>query len=122
MEGLLEEASHLIEEQPDSEVLDAGIIGGAQKVEHYEIAGYGTARTYAELLGEEEAAALLQTTLDEEHATDEKLTALALASVNLAAADNETAGGAEKSDNQEASVARAAKSRTQANGSKKRAA
>src|SRR5687768_204383 len=94
MEGLLEEAAHLIEEEPDEEVLDAGIIAGAQKVEHYEIASYGCARTYAELLGEEEAVTVLQTTLDEERATDEKLTELAMSSINLAAADNEDAGGA----------------------------
>jgi ferritin-like metal-binding protein YciE len=89
MEGLLEEASHFLEEEADPEVVDAGIIAGAQKVEHYEMAGYGCVRTYAELLGEEEAAAVLQSTLDEERATDEKLTELAMSSINLGAADNE---------------------------------
>ena len=121
MEGLLVEASHLIEEKPDPEVLDAGIIGGAQKAEHYEIASYGTARTYAELLGEEEAAVMLQTTLDEEYATDQKLTALALASVNLEAADNETAGEA-RSGKQGNARAGSAKAGQPASGSKKRAA
>jgi ferritin-like metal-binding protein YciE len=89
MEGLIEEGSHLIEEEPDAEVLDAGLICGAQKIEHYEIAGYGCARTFAELLGEEEAMELLQKTLDEEKATDGKLTELALTAVNLEAADHE---------------------------------
>jgi ferritin-like metal-binding protein YciE len=87
MEGLIEESSTLIEDEPDAEVLDAGIICGSQKIEHYEIAGYGTARTFAELLGEEEVMELLQQTLDEEKATDGKLTELALSSVNLMAAD-----------------------------------
>jgi ferritin-like metal-binding protein YciE len=58
-------------------VVDAGLIGAAQKVEHYEIACYGTARTYAELLGEDEAASLLQQTLDEESETDKHLTQIA---------------------------------------------
>lgn len=77
MEGLLEEGQSMIEEEADDEVRDAGLIAAAQKVEHYEIAGYGTVRTYAELLGEEDAVGILQTTLDEESATDEKLTELA---------------------------------------------
>ena len=64
---------------------DAAIIGAAQRVEHYEIAGYGTARTYAEMLGHAEAAELLQQTLDEEKETDELLTGLALTSVNVEA-------------------------------------
>jgi ferritin-like metal-binding protein YciE len=89
MEGLVEESATLIEEEPDEEVLDAGLICGSQKIEHYEIAGYGSARAFAELLGEEEIMELLQQTLDEEKATDEKLTELALTAVNVAAADTE---------------------------------
>jgi ferritin-like metal-binding protein YciE len=89
MEGLIEESATLIEDEPDEEVLDAGLICGSQKIEHYEIAGYGSARAFAELLGEEEIMELLQQTLDEEKATDEKLTELALTAVNLAAADSE---------------------------------
>lgn len=77
MEGLLEEGKELMEEEPDPEVLDAGLIAAAQHVEHYEIAGYGCARTYAALLGFKSAAKLLQQSLDEEGATDKKLTALA---------------------------------------------
>jgi ferritin-like metal-binding protein YciE len=93
MEGLIAESASLIEEEPDPEVLDAGLICGSQKIEHYEIAGYGSARTFAELLGEEEAMELLQQTLDEEKATDEKLTELALSAVNVAAADGEDEEG-----------------------------
>jgi ferritin-like metal-binding protein YciE len=89
MEGLIAEASAFMEEEADPEVLDAGIIAGAQKIEHYEIAGYGCARAYAELLGEDEAAGILQTTLDEEHSTDEKLTELAMSVINVAAIEGE---------------------------------
>jgi ferritin-like metal-binding protein YciE len=66
-------------------VRDAAMIGAAQRVEHYEIAGYGTARTYAEMLGHSDAAHLLQQTLDEEKETDELLSGLALTSVNVEA-------------------------------------
>ena len=86
MEGLIEEGKELMAEDVEPEVLDAGLIGAAQKVEHYEIASYGTARTYAQLLGNEEAARLLQETLDEEGETDKKLTALAESLINVEAA------------------------------------
>lgn len=86
MEGLIEEANELLEEDPQEDVLDAGLISKAQHVEHYEIAGYGTVRTYALTLGLSEQAALLQQTLDEEAAANEKLTALAESSVNIEAA------------------------------------
>jgi ferritin-like metal-binding protein YciE len=92
MEGLLAESADLLEEEADQDVLDAGIIAGAQRIEHYEIAGYGCARTYAELLGEEDAAAILQNTLDEEIATDQKLTDLAMSVINIAAADHDSSG------------------------------
>ncbi len=85
MEGVVAEGAEMIEEEADDEVRDAGLIAAAQRVEHYEMAGYGTARTYAELLGDKAGAKLLQTTLDEEAATDEKLTALATSAINLAA-------------------------------------
>lgn len=77
MEGLIEEGEEIIDEQSNSDALDSGLIAAAQRVEHYEIAGYGTVRTYAELLGESEAVNLLQQTLDEEKETDEKLTEIA---------------------------------------------
>lgn len=87
MEGLIAEGSEMIEEEADDEVRDAGLIAAAQRVEHYEIAGYGTARTYAELLGDKEGMKILQATLDEEAETDQKLTKLAVSSINLAAAE-----------------------------------
>ena len=71
MEGLLEEGKELMEEDASPEVMDAGLISAAQHVEHYEIAGYGCVRTYAELLGDKKAAGLLQKTLDEEKQTDQ---------------------------------------------------
>ena len=85
MEGLVAEGQEMIEEEADEEVRDAGLIAAAQRVEHYEIAGYGCARTYAELLGEKAAAKVLQQTLDEEGATDKKLTELAVSTINVAA-------------------------------------
>lgn len=85
MEGLLEEAKSLLEEDFEETLLDAALIGAAQKVEHYEIAGYGTLRTFAHLLGMTEAERLLQETLDEEKRTDEKLTQLAETEVNVEA-------------------------------------
>ncbi|HVU89307.1 MAG TPA: ferritin-like domain-containing protein [Pirellulales bacterium] len=77
MVGLIEEGEELLQEDAEPEVLDAGLIAAAQRVEHYEIAGYGCVRTYAELLGEDQARNLLQQTLDEEAATDRKLSELA---------------------------------------------
>src|SRR3954470_6753624 len=85
MEGLIAEGDEMIKEEADDEVRDAGLISAAQRVEHYEIAGYGCARTYAELLGDKEGARLLKTTLDEEAATDKKLTKLAKSVINLKA-------------------------------------
>jgi ferritin-like metal-binding protein YciE len=85
MEGLIEEAKEMMGEDMEPEVLDAALISAAQKVEHYEIAGYGTVRTYAELLGEKEAVRLLQATLDEEAAADKKLTQLAESTINVEA-------------------------------------
>ncbi|MBC8063511.1 MAG: ferritin-like domain-containing protein [Chlorobia bacterium] len=93
MEGLLEEGAELIESVKEPEVLDAGLIGAAQKVEHYEMAGYGTARNFARLLGFEDHAELLQETLDEEGETDQKLTDLADGMINEAAA---SASGSDK--------------------------
>jgi len=86
MEGIVAEGAEMIEEEADDEVKDAGLISAAQRVEHYEMAGYGTARAYAELLGDQEGAGLLQTTLEEERQTDEKLSKLAKSAINVAAA------------------------------------
>jgi len=77
MQGLLKEGEKIIAEIAKSPVLDAAIIGAAQKVEHYEISAYGTARTMAEMLGQQDAAELLEETLEEEKATDETLTEIA---------------------------------------------
>ena len=85
MEGLLKEGEEMIEEDAEDEVRDAGLIAAAQRVEHYEMAGYGCARTYAELLGDPDAAQLLQTTLTEESDTDKKLTDLAKSVINIRA-------------------------------------
>jgi ferritin-like metal-binding protein YciE len=86
MEGIIAEGAEMIEEDGDPEVKDAGLIAAAQRVEHYEIAGYGTARTLAELVGDKEAAKLLATTLSEEEETDKTLTKLAKSSINATAA------------------------------------
>ena len=82
MKGLIQEGSEILEEDGDESVLDAGIIVAAQKVEHYEIAGYGSVRTFAHLLGKDKSAELLQTTLDEESETNEILNKLAESVVN----------------------------------------
>jgi ferritin-like metal-binding protein YciE len=74
MKGLLSEGAELIDKIDKGDVLDAGLISAAQRVEHYEISGYGSVRAYAELLGDSQVADLLQATLDEEKAADEKLT------------------------------------------------
>ena len=77
MEGLIKEGSQMIKAHGDSIIIDSGLIGAAQRVEHYEMAGYGTARSLAQRLGEQEAAALLQETLDEESEADSLLTEIA---------------------------------------------
>ncbi|HYY68727.1 MAG TPA: ferritin-like domain-containing protein [Terriglobales bacterium] len=77
MEGIIDEGEELLKKRADAPVRDAGIIASAQKVEHYEIAGYGTARTYAKLLGREDWAQLLQETLNEEKEADKKLNGFA---------------------------------------------
>lgn len=91
MEGLLAEGKEHMAEVKKGDTLDAALIGAAQKVEHYEIAGYGTARSFAETLGRQEDAQLLQETLDEEAETDDKLTEIAVAvGVNMQAANEES--------------------------------
>ena len=84
--GLIKEGEEIIEEKADDDVRDAGLISAAQRVEHYEIAGYGCAQTYAEMLGDKRGAELLQTTLEEEGETDKKLTRLAMSVINTKAA------------------------------------
>jgi len=82
MEGLIKEGDEITKEHKDKDVVDAGLIVAAQKVEHYEMAGYGSARTHARQLGMNRAADLLQQTLDEEGQTDHKLTQLAEQVIN----------------------------------------
>ena len=77
MQGIVEEGSEVMEEDMEPDVMDAALIASAQRAEHYEIAAYGTLRTYANLLGNAKAAKILQSILDEEGATDKKLTKLA---------------------------------------------
>ena len=91
MEGLIAEGESYVKASGDDSVRDAGLIGAAQRVEHYEIAGYGTARSLANRLGEKNAAELLQRTLEEEGDADHKLTEIAEAEVNVAAATSKAA-------------------------------
>jgi ferritin-like metal-binding protein YciE len=86
MKGLISEGEEAIGASGDTDVKDAALIAAAQRVEHYEIAGYGTARTLAQQLGQEQVAQTLQQTLDEEGACDKKLTRIAESSVNIGAA------------------------------------
>jgi ferritin-like metal-binding protein YciE len=85
MKGLIEEGQEMIGAKGDPDVKDAALIAAAQRVEHYEIAGYGTARTFAQHLGHDQIARLLQETLDEEGNCDKRLTRLAEASINVKA-------------------------------------
>jgi ferritin-like metal-binding protein YciE len=86
MEGLVEEGKEMMAEDMDEETMDAALIAIAQKVEHYEIASYGTVRTWAQAIGDDQTAKLLQQTLDEEGKTDKLLTELAESSINVEAA------------------------------------
>lgn len=89
MAGLIKEAGEIMEECEEGAMCDAGIISAGQKVEHYEIASYGILRQFAETLGLDDAAELLQATLDEEKAADRKLTEVAISSVNIEAEQEE---------------------------------
>lgn len=85
MKGLIAEGQEAISEDAEPSVKDAALIGAAQRVEHYEIAGYGTAKTYARLLGHSDVERLLQETLAEEEATDKRLTLVAEKAINIQA-------------------------------------
>ncbi len=87
MNGLIKEAEEIMKESEDGAMRDAGIIAASQKVEHYEIASYGTLRTFAQTLGLDDAASLLEEILDEEKAADEKLTDVAVSTINMQAAE-----------------------------------
>ena len=96
MKGLVEEGSEVLEADGEESVIDAAIIVAAQKVEHYEIASYGTVRTWAQAIGDDQTAKLLQQTLDEEKATDEKLTEIAESAANPEEAEGEEGEEAEE--------------------------
>jgi ferritin-like metal-binding protein YciE len=102
MEGLVAEGQEMMEEDFEDDLMDAALISAAQRVEHYEIAAYGTVRTYAELLGEDEAVTLLEQTLEEEKETDQKLSDLA-SDINVKALgdDSEKDSSSEESDEEE---------------------
>jgi ferritin-like metal-binding protein YciE len=116
MEGLVEEGSEMIDEDFEGSVKDAGLIGAAQRVEHYEIAGYGTVKAFAQTLGENEHVELLEQTLQEEKETDEKLTQLA-EQINSQATTE-----AEESEEQDDSKQRNAKRVSTSSKSKRRVA
>ncbi|MCU7496785.1 MAG: ferritin-like domain-containing protein [Ignavibacteria bacterium] len=87
IDGIIQEGKEVMDEISDPNVMDAAVIGFAQKIEHYEITSYGTARTFANHLGMNKLASLLQNTLDEEYATDDKLTQMAQSEVNVEAVE-----------------------------------
>jgi ferritin-like metal-binding protein YciE len=93
MAGLIDEREEMVDEIDQSPLLDAGLIGSAQKVEHYEIAAYGTVKTFARMLGHRQAVTLLEQTLNEEKQTDQKLTQLAESMINEEAIQVGSSGG-----------------------------
>lgn len=115
MEGLIKEGEEILKQKSSANpaVLDAGLIAAAQKVEHYEIGSYGTARSFAKLLGEDEAAELLQETLDEEGEADKTLTSIAENSINVEAAegDDDEEEDVEESEEEEKAAPSSAASR-----------
>ena len=100
MEGLIEEGSEVIEDDFEGSVMDAALIGAAQRVEHYEIAAYGTVQAFAEILEETEHVSLLEKTLEEEKATDEKLTELASQINQQANSDSDEEADVEEEETQ----------------------
>ena len=115
MIGILEEGNTAMEELEEGPVLDAALIAGCQKVEHYEIASYGTLAYFAELMGHERAKELLGTTLDEEKAADEKLNTIATSEVNRDALMSSGEDEDEMEDDEERPRARRSGSMAMAN-------
>lgn len=109
MEGLIEEGKEIMQEDGDPSVIDAALIAAAQRVEHYEMAGYGCVRTFANLLGYEDAVTLLQETLDEEGETDKKLTELAETVINVEAEEADGEDGEEDEEGEEEPAPKAKK-------------
>lgn len=112
MEGLVKEAAETMRESYDDPVMDAALIGAAQRVEHYEIAGYGTVREFAQLLGEEDHLSLLEETLNEEKQADEKLTQLAQEINSQAQEEDETAEQDDEEVSENEGRTRASKSKS----------
>ena len=110
MAGIVSEGNEMLEEDLDDSTLDAAIISAAQKVEHYEIASYGTVRTLAQTLGNNEVAELLEETLEEEKEADQLLTQIAESSINSEAASEEEEGGEEGSSNGRSRASQGSKS------------
>jgi ferritin-like metal-binding protein YciE len=105
MEGLIEEGKKLLEEDMEEQLLDAAIIAACQRVEHYEMAAYGCARTFAEILGKSDIVEILQTSLDEEGNADKKLTEIAMSQVNEEAAGGEAQDADMETEEEEGEVA-----------------
>jgi ferritin-like metal-binding protein YciE len=101
MEGLIKEAEEIMQDCEEGAMCDAGIISAGQKVEHYEIASYGTLRQFAETLGLTEAADLLEETLSEEKAADDKLSEVAMSAVNIQASEEDDDEGEEEKEDEE---------------------
>ena len=101
MDGLIKESEEIMENTKEGVVRDAGIIAAGQKVEHYEIATYGTLASFARTLGEEEAAGLLEETLNEEKEADQLLTQVAESAVNIEAANEDEEGEEDEEDEEE---------------------
>ena len=119
MEGIVEEGKEMMEQDADEAVLDAGLITAAQKAEHYEIAVYGSLKTYAEILGEDKAAELLDASLGEEKETDERLSEIASA-LNLQAAEADGGEGSEDDASDEGETRSGAKRSVAISGNGKR--
>jgi len=108
MMGILKEGKEIMDEDFEDDVMDAALISAAQRIEHYEIAAYGCVRTWADLLGESEASALLDKTLEEERETDEKLTQLA-EEINVQAKESGSGGEGEEGEEAPRGKARSAR-------------
>lgn len=116
MSGIIDEGQEILNEDLEPEVLDAGIIASAQRVEHYEIAAYGTLRAFAEMKGDQKAAQTLQDTLDEEYEADKVLTRLAESSINLSASGNDSVDREERSRHTNGGEMRAGERREKGDG------
>jgi ferritin-like metal-binding protein YciE len=122
MEGLVKEGSETMDEDYGEAVMDSAIIGAAQRVEHYEIAGYGTVRAFAELLGEDEHVSLIEQTLEEEEQADEKLSELAQQINSQAGEGGDELAEEEEDEEAESETATGSRPRSTSKGKSKRVA